>query len=146
MDFAEKANKLKAERLAQEELKVEQEAKDNEITRNKRIGKLTLWNQRTEELRPFFQQFNGYKIANGHITLEIGGGKDNYGADLVCLKIGAISGAAAKSEKLGKNVLSARFGTNDKFLLEQHRATDFVGEYATANELMEALAVQVSRM
>jgi hypothetical protein len=154
MNLAEQANKLRAERLEQERLQREQQDKENARVAMEQQKMKILGDKKTLELLPLFRQFDNHKIAEGHSTIRADTIKDGTsGADLVCLKIHSVGSSVVGRIRLGAVALAAKhLPEHDKYQLERHShenrtcAAAVVGQFATADELMQAVVKEVSKL
>jgi hypothetical protein len=153
MDPVETAKQLQAERLEQERIAREQQEKAKQQADEKaRLAGIEA-RTKTEQLLPLLMQFKGFKIANGHVTVDA---EMKYQPDgcLACLKAGSIGSSALNVYPLGVVLAYAQYDPAtghyrlDWCQLEQRGRPTYrqVGTYTDTGKLMDAIAVEISKM
>ncbi len=154
MNYADKAKQLQAERLERKRLESQQQAKENEEAAEKERKGTELARKKTEELLPLFKQFDGFKICEGHVavTAEV---KYKAGGDCsTCLKAGSVGSSVAGQYMPGMVLIVAQYDPKsgnyrlDRCQLPSRVADSFVavGTYPSTEKLMEAVAIEISKL
>jgi hypothetical protein len=154
MNHAEKAKELQQERLERERLAKDRQAREKQEAAERELKMSDLAKQKTEELLSLFKQFTGFKIGNGHVTLEA---EVKYPAGtnaLMCLKAGSVGLSVMDRYRAGMVLIGAHYvSESETYQLHRHDvdagargASRVVGDYKNTDELMNAVAQEVSRL
>jgi hypothetical protein len=152
MNFADEAERLRSERLAKEKQESDRQAKEKEEAAAKARQAADLTRRKLDEVLPLLKQFHGRKIRDGHVTLEA----DIKGAPrpAACLVAGSVGSSVAGEYKPGALIVTIEYDPEKaKYKLLRHPnpprvAGEFspVGDYASAEDVMKAVAVEVSKL
>ncbi len=157
MNYAEKAEQLRAERLEKERLEAERKAKEQQEAAEKQKQQAEQQKQKAEELLPLFKQFDGPdgpKICGGRVSLKAELANDYGRITGVLLKIAGGDLSGLQSYPMGALLLGAHYDPDaQKYGLVRyempprppHVGYSLVGKYTTADELMNAVADEVSK-
>lgn len=153
MDFLEKAKQLQQERLEKERQERDQQAKSQQDAAARQQQLAAIARQKTEELLPLFKKFYGFKIANGHASLDAEVTRTPNGDGLIAiLKAGAIDSSVLHQFSFGMPLLVARYDAEqNSYGLQvcdhgRRGAMRTAGSYKTVDDLMNAIAEEVAKL
>jgi hypothetical protein len=153
MNFADKAEQLRTERLEKERQEQAREAQEKKEAAEKKRREADIKMEKAKELASLFKQFHGRKICGGHVTLECNWA-EAYNDSAVILKTGSVGSSVFDQYKPNTPLFSAHYEPAsesyhlERYLMPPNPPTAFrrVGQFKTTNELMNALAEEVSKL
>jgi len=153
MNFAHKAKKLQEERLERERVASQEQARAKAEIAETEQQVAELARQKTEGLLLPFKQFDGFKICDQHVT--IGAEMKHAGHESsVCLKTVSVDLCVLRQYTPNALLLSAHYDPESgSYHLNRHEnpvkalgSWIAAGEYESADDLMNAVAAEVSKL